>query len=133
MCFISIGFCYPGGVGGNYANNAPNMRNCTSCHSGSVNTGNGNVTILGLPSDGYNPGESYSLTVQVTGTNRNGYGFQIEMTHKAWINGYNIGEIPITFEDRQSGTSKMSGNIIYEALWVVWKLAIKNIFRKKPH
>ena len=55
------------------------------------------------------------------------------MTHKAWINGYNIGEIPITFEDRQSGTSKMSGNIIYEALWVVWKLAIKNVFRKKPH
>ena len=63
----------------------------------------------------------------------NGYGFQIEMTHKAWINGFKIGEIPITFEDRQSGTSKMSGNIIYEALWVVWKLAIKNVFRKKPH
>ena len=77
MYFISIGFCYPGGVGGNYANNAPNMRNCTSCHSGSVNSGNGNVTILGLPSDGYNPGESYSLIVKVTGTNRNGYGFQM--------------------------------------------------------
>lgn len=64
--------------------------------------------------------------------NANGYGFQIEMTHKAWMKGFRIGEIPITFEDRQEGTSKMSGNIVYEALWVVWTLAIRNGFRRKP-
>ena len=62
----------------------------------------------------------------------NGYGFQIEMTHKAWMKGFRIGEIPITFEDRQEGTSKMSGNIVYEALWVVWTLAVRNGFRRKP-
>lgn len=62
----------------------------------------------------------------------NGYGFQIEMTHKAWMKGFQIGEIPIVFEDRQEGTSKMSGNIVYEALWVVWTLAIRNSFRRKP-
>ncbi|MDZ8119587.1 polyprenol monophosphomannose synthase [Pontiella agarivorans] len=62
----------------------------------------------------------------------NGYGFQIEMTHKAWMKGFRIGEVPIVFEDRQEGTSKMSGNIIYEALWVVWTLAIRNGFRRKP-
>jgi dolichol-phosphate mannosyltransferase len=62
----------------------------------------------------------------------NGYGFQIEMTHKAWMNGFRIGEVPIIFEDRQEGTSKMSGNIVYEALWVVWTLAIRNGFRRKP-
>ena len=62
----------------------------------------------------------------------NGYGFQIEMTHKAWMKGFRIGEIPIVFEDRQEGTSKMSGNIVYEALWVVWTLAIRNGFRRKP-
>ncbi|HSR87807.1 MAG TPA: polyprenol monophosphomannose synthase, partial [Pontiella sp.] len=62
----------------------------------------------------------------------NGYGFQIEMTHKAWMNGFRIGEIPIVFEDRQEGTSKMSGNIVYEALWVVWTLAIRNGFRRRP-
>ena len=62
----------------------------------------------------------------------NGYGFQIEMTHNAWMRGYQVGEIPIFFEDRQVGQSKMSGNIIYEALWVVWKLALKNGFRRKP-
>lgn len=62
----------------------------------------------------------------------NGYGFQIEMTHKAWMKGFRIGEVPIVFEDRQEGTSKMSGNIVYEALWVVWTLAIRNGFRRKP-
>jgi dolichol-phosphate mannosyltransferase len=62
----------------------------------------------------------------------NGYGFQIEMTHKAWMKGFRIGEVPIVFEDRKEGTSKMSGNIVYEALWVVWTLAIRNGFRRKP-
>lgn len=62
----------------------------------------------------------------------NGYGFQIEMTHKAWMKGFRIGELPIIFEDRQEGDSKMSGNIVYEALWVVWTLAIRNGFRRKP-
>ncbi len=62
----------------------------------------------------------------------NGYGFQIEMTHKAWMKGFRIGEVPIVFEDRQEGTSKMSGNIVYEALWVVWALAVRNAFRRKP-
>jgi dolichol-phosphate mannosyltransferase len=62
----------------------------------------------------------------------NGYGFQIEMTHRAWIRGFRIGEVPITFEDRQEGTSKMSGNIVYEALWVVWTLALRNGFRRSP-
>jgi dolichol-phosphate mannosyltransferase len=62
----------------------------------------------------------------------NGYGFQIEMTHKAWMKGFRIGEVPIVFEDRQVGTSKMSGNIVYEALWVVWTLAIRNGFRRNP-
>ncbi len=64
--------------------------------------------------------------------NANGYGFQIEMTHKAWMKGFRIGEIPIIFEDRKEGTSKMSGNIVYEALWVVWSLAVRNGFRRKP-
>ena len=42
-----------GGPSGNYANNAPSYNNCTQCHNGAVNSGNGNVSIQGLPSDGY--------------------------------------------------------------------------------
>ena len=66
-----------GGPSGNYANNAPSYNNCAQCHNGAVNSGNGNVSIQGLPSAGYTPGELYSLTVNVTGTNSRGYGFQM--------------------------------------------------------
>lgn len=62
----------------------------------------------------------------------NGYAFQIEMSHKAWMKGFRITEIPITFEDRRAGYSKMSGAIVKEASWVVWTLAIQNRFRRTP-
>ena len=74
---ICISLSNSGGPSGNYANNAPSYNNCTQCHSGTVNSGNGNVSIQGLPSAGYTPGELYSLTVNVTGTNSRGYGFQM--------------------------------------------------------
>ena len=60
----------------------------------------------------------------------NGYAFQIEMTYKAWVKGYRIAEIPITFEDRRSGYSKMAPSITKEAFWIVWKLAFHNKFRR---
>ena len=56
VCFLSIAIANSGGPSGNYANNAPSYNNCTSCHSGAINTGNGAVEILGLPADGYVPG-----------------------------------------------------------------------------
>lgn len=62
----------------------------------------------------------------------NGSGFQIEMAHNAWMKGFKVVEVPITFEDRMGGTSKMSGNILYEALWVVWELATRKAFRRNP-
>ena len=51
-----------------------------------------------------------------------GYAFQIEMKYRAWKLGFKIGEVPITFRDRKEGTSKMSGNIIKEAMYGVWKM-----------
>jgi len=62
----------------------------------------------------------------------NGYSFQVEMTHTAWMKGFHIGEIPITFVDRRAGYSKMSSAIFKEALWMVWKLALRCRFRRKP-
>ena len=62
----------------------------------------------------------------------NGYAFQIEMSYGAWMRGFRIGEIPITFVDRRSGYSKMSSEIVTEAWQVVWKLAFRNRFRRKP-
>jgi dolichol-phosphate mannosyltransferase len=62
----------------------------------------------------------------------NGYSFQVEMSHLAWMRGFKIKEVPITFVDRRAGYSKMSGAIFKEALWLVWKLALRNKFHRKP-
>src|SRR4051794_17362678 len=48
-----------------------------------------------------------------------GYGFQIEMTYRVAQVGARITEIPIKFVDRVRGTSKMSSNIIVEAMGLV--------------
>ncbi len=52
----------------------------------------------------------------------NGYGFQIEMNYLLWKSGARVKEIPIIFIDRRSGVSKMNKKIIYEAVFLVWKL-----------
>jgi len=52
----------------------------------------------------------------------NGYGFQIEMNFRMWKNGARIKEVPIIFVDRRNGVSKMNKSIIYEAIFMVWKL-----------
>jgi dolichol-phosphate mannosyltransferase len=61
----------------------------------------------------------------------NGYSFQIEMTHSAWTSGFEIIELPIVFEERRAGHSKMSSAIVREALWMVWKLLFRSGFRRK--
>ncbi|MCX7735125.1 MAG: polyprenol monophosphomannose synthase [Candidatus Kapabacteria bacterium] len=60
----------------------------------------------------------------------NGYGFQIEMNFRLWKSGARLKEIPIIFIDRRSGVSKMNKKIIYEAIFLVWKLKILSIFSK---
>jgi dolichol-phosphate mannosyltransferase len=62
----------------------------------------------------------------------NGYSFQVEMTHALWLAGFRIREIPIVFEDRRAGHSKMSRDIVRECLWIVWRLALRCGFRRKP-
>ena len=54
----------------------------------------------------------------------NGYAFQIEMKYRAYRKGFRLAEVPITFNDRHVGQSKMSRKIILEALWVVWRLRL---------
>ncbi|ARV15956.1 polyprenol monophosphomannose synthase [Polaribacter sp. SA4-12] len=56
-----------------------------------------------------------------------GYAFQIEMKFKAWKHGYNVKEVSVVFTDRTLGTSKMSGNIISEALFGVIKMKLKGL------
>jgi dolichol-phosphate mannosyltransferase len=54
----------------------------------------------------------------------NGYCFQVEMAHKAWQEGFRVAEVPITFTERASGMSKMSNQIVAEALLRVAQWAL---------
>lgn len=71
-------------------------------------------------------------TISLDSIFSNGYSFLVEMAHRTWMQGFCIKEIPITFEDRRSGYSKMNLNIFRESLWMVWKLAFQRGFRRTP-
>jgi dolichol-phosphate mannosyltransferase len=60
-----------------------------------------------------------------------GYSFQIEMNFFAWKKGFRIVEIPIIFTDRRVGISKMSRKIVWEAMFMVWRLRFMNPRRWK--
>ncbi len=60
----------------------------------------------------------------------NGYSFQIETTHQLWMEGMKIVEVPIIFTERAEGHSKISHHIVAEALWMVWRLWLRNGLRR---
>ncbi len=83
--------------------------------------------ILGYPvkdwTGGFNAWKTQVL--QKIGLDRiqsNGYSFQIELKYKAQKNGFKVKEVPIIFEDRQIGESKMSLKIVLEAFYKVWMI-----------
>lgn len=61
-------------------------------------------------------------TIDLEDVRSNGYGFQIEVSFRAWKKGFRIAEIPIVFTDRTEGESKMSKRVVREAFWMVWRL-----------
>ena len=54
-----------------------------------------------------------------------GYAFQICMKYAALKKKFKITEVPITFIDREFGTSKMSSSIFKEAIFGVWKMRFR--------
>ena len=59
-----------------------------------------------------------------------GYAFQIEMKFACWKLGFKIKEVPITFIDREVGTSKMSKGIIKEGVLGVLKIQFLSLTKK---
>mgnify|MGYP006100415257 FL=1 len=66
-------------------------------------------------------------TIQLDKIKFIGYAFQIEMKFKAWKHGFKVKEVSVIFTDRTLGTSKMSGNIVTEALFGVIKMKLKGL------
>ncbi len=85
------------------------------------------------PTGGYKCFRRRALeSVDLTAVRSNGYSFQIEMTHKIWRQGLNIAELDIVFTERVEGSSKMSWNIAWEAVWMVWRLWFQHGLRRWP-
>jgi dolichol-phosphate mannosyltransferase len=63
--------------------------------------------------------------LELDGVASHGYCFQVDLTWRTVRAGFTIVEVPITFTEREIGTSKMSGSIVREALLRVtqWGLA----------
>lgn len=56
-----------------------------------------------------------------------GYAFQVEMAWEARAGRGRIAEVPITFVERRSGVSKMSGRVIVESALLPWRLIAKRL------
>jgi dolichol-phosphate mannosyltransferase len=87
-------------------------------------------TILGLPVQDPTAGfvcyrRSALEAIALDEIHSNGYSFQIEMKYRISQAGLKIVEVPIVFEDRRVGQSKMSRAIFAEALLMVWRLRFK--------
>lgn len=90
--------------------------------------------VLGLPLNDLTGGfkcfkRKVLETIGINELKSTGYSFQIETTYKTYLNGFKVKEIPIIFEDRVLGQSKMSGSIFKEAFLMVLKMRLnKNKF-----
>ena len=90
--------------------------------------------ITGMPikdaTGGFKAWKASTLNaIDLNGVRSSGYSFQIEMNFRTWHKGYKLVEHPFIFIDRTVGESKMSKSIMFEAVWMVWRLRIWKIFR----
>ncbi len=67
-----------------------------------------------------------------TSVRSDGYGFQVELVYRARNAGMSIGEVPISFREREHGHSKISRRIVFEALWLVTVWGIRDRFGSPP-
>lgn len=61
-----------------------------------------------------------------------GYSFLVEMLFMCQRRGWQIGEVPIVFEDRRMGTTKISRNEVVKAQYTIFRLFLRRVRRKEP-
>ena len=66
-------------------------------------------------------------TLDLDAVQSTGYAFQIELTYRTLKKGFTVREVPIVFEDRRVGHSKMSKKIFLEAVWRVPALRFRGV------
>ena len=71
-------------------------------------------------------------TITLTPIRSDGYAFQVELAYRAWNLGLSVGEVPITFREREHGHSKISRGVVVEALWLITLWGLRARFRPRP-
>ncbi|GAA0188447.1 polyprenol monophosphomannose synthase [Glutamicibacter creatinolyticus] len=92
-------------------------------------------TLLGLPlkdiTAGYRAFKRETLeAIDFDAIESRGYGFQVDMTFRVSMLGMRIVEVPVTFVERELGDSKMSGNIVVEAMLNVTRWGLSARWKK---
>jgi dolichol-phosphate mannosyltransferase len=89
-------------------------------------------TVTGLPLNDLTSGfkcyrRKVLETIDLDRIHSTGYAFQIETVFRADRAGFRLVEIPIVFVDRNVGSSKMNRSIVWEAIWMVWRMRLWRI------
>lgn len=61
-----------------------------------------------------------------------GYSFLVEMLFLCQQAGYQVGEVPIIFEDRRAGTTKISRQEVYKAMYTIGRLIGRRVLGRAP-
>ena len=90
---------------------------------------------LGLPlrdaTGGFRAFRASTLRIlDLDGVGSAGYIFQVDLAYRVVQAGLTVKEVPIEFKEREVGVSKMSGNIVTEALWMVTVWGARERMRK---
>jgi dolichol-phosphate mannosyltransferase len=68
--------------------------------------------------------------LDIASVSSQGYCFQVDMAWRAVRAGFRVREVPITFAERERGTSKMSSAIVAEAFWRVTQWGVARVLRR---
>lgn len=90
--------------------------------------------ILGTPIKDMTTGfmclrKNILCSLDLNSIHSDGYAFLVELKYRLHKNGFSFAEHPITFKERREGQSKMSSKVIWESIWLPWKLRLK---KRKP-
>ncbi|MBA9005812.1 MULTISPECIES: polyprenol monophosphomannose synthase [Thermomonospora] len=93
--------------------------------------------MLGTPlhdaTGGYRAFRASTLRkIGLDGVDSRGYCFQIDLALRALQEGLRVREVPITFVEREHGASKMSGDIVAEAMWKVTRWGVRARLGRRP-
>jgi len=89
-------------------------------------------TILGIPIHDLTAGfhcfrKELLRAIDINSMQSDGYAFQIELKCRFFRLGARMAEHPIVFHERREGKSKLDRRVVWEALWIPWRLRLGSL------